>query len=287
MGREARRVPLDFDWPLNETWEGYLMPERLREQRCGHCDARGYSPVGKRLLDQWYGNASFTPAETGSQPLTDRDPDVWTFAARNVERAPEFYGTGDVAILREARRLADLWNGAWSHHLVQDDVDALVAAGRLRDFTHTWTKEDGWKPIDPPPAVTAAEVNRWSLAGFGHDSINAHIAVEAKCARLGETHLCATCKGFGSVERYEGQRAEAEAWVPTDPPEGDGWQMWETTSEGSPASPVFATAEELADWCVNGATVFGNTRASRDEWLRIITGEDFAHVTIAPGVVVM
>lgn len=263
------------------------MPERLQERRCGHCDARGYSPVGKRLLDQWYGNAPFTPAETGSQPLTDRDPDVWAFAARNVARSPEFYGTGDAAILREARRLADLWNGAWSYHLAQDDVDALVEAGRLMDFTHAWTKEDGRQPIDPPPVVTAAEVNRWSLAGFGHDSINAGIAVEGKCARLGETHLCATCEGFGSVERYEGQRAEAETWVSTDPPEGDGWQMWETTSEGSPISPVFATPEELAAWCINGVTVFGGTKASRDQWLKIITGEDFAHVTIAPGVVVM
>lgn len=31
-----------------------------------------------------------------------------------------------------------------------------------------------------------------------------------------------------------------------EPPEGEGWQVWETVSEGSPISPVFATAEELA-----------------------------------------
>ena len=86
---------------------------------------------------------------------------------------------------------------------------------------------------------------------------------------------------------YPGQRAEAEAWEPTDPPTGDGWQLWETTSEGSPSSPVFATAEALADWCETGATVFGSHRAPRDQWLRIILGDDFAHVEIAPGVIVM
>ena len=28
MGREIRRVPLDFDWPLNTVWEGFLTPDR-------------------------------------------------------------------------------------------------------------------------------------------------------------------------------------------------------------------------------------------------------------------
>jgi hypothetical protein len=33
-----------------------------------------------------------------------------------------------------------------------------------------------------------------------------------------------------------------------DPPAGDGWQIWETVSEGSPNSPVFATKEELIEY---------------------------------------
>ena len=49
--------------------------------------------------------------------------------------------------------------------------------------------------------------------------------------------------------------------------------MWETTSEGSPMSPVFATPEELADWLSEtGASLFGGTTAQRDQWLKIITG---------------
>jgi len=58
---------------------------------------------------------------------------------------------------------------------------------------------------------------------------------------------CETCEGKGSIEVYPGQRAEAEAWEPTDPPIGEGWQLWETVSEGSPVSPVFPTAEALAE----------------------------------------
>jgi len=32
-----------------------------------------------------------------------------------------------------------------------------------------------------------------------------------------------------------------------DVPTGDGWQLWQTVSDG-PLSPVFATADELIDW---------------------------------------
>ena len=35
-----------------------------------------------------------------------------------------------------------------------------------------------------------------------------------------------------------------------EPPTGDGWQLWENVSEGSPVSPVFATKEEFADYLV-------------------------------------
>jgi hypothetical protein len=61
---------------------------------------------------------------------------------------------------------------------------------------------------------------------------------------------------------------EIDAWQGTDPPEGEGWQLWETTSEGSPVSPVFPSAEELADWCADNATWFADARWTRDQWLR-------------------
>ena len=45
-----------------------------------------------------------------------------------------------------------------------------------------------------------------------------------------------------------------ENWYDTqrhDPPEGKGWQVWETVSEGSPVSPVLPTAEKLIGWMVS------------------------------------
>jgi hypothetical protein len=247
MGREVRRVPIDFDWPLNEVWEGFLSPDKFDETPCPDCK-NGYSPRAENLYDLWYGKLPFDPASTGSTPWRHDSPAVRAFAERNLSNAPDYYGSGNAALRREAQRLADLFNEGWSHHLAQEDVDALVAAGRLHDFTHTWSREHGWQPKDPTVTPTAAQVNEWSLRGFGHDAINASVVIRARCEREGIDDTCPTCKGHASLERFEGQRAEAEAWEPTDPPKGDGWQLWETVSEGSPVSPVFATADELAGW---------------------------------------
>ena len=37
MGREVKRVALDFDWPLNEVWEGFLTPDKFSETPCEAC----------------------------------------------------------------------------------------------------------------------------------------------------------------------------------------------------------------------------------------------------------
>lgn len=53
-------------------------------------------------------------------------------------------------------------------------------------------------------------------------------------------------------------------------------QLWETTSEGSPVSPVFATLDELCAWCETNATTFGSFKASKEEWKKMLD-EDFVH----------
>lgn len=248
MSRDIRRVPVDFEWPLNEVWGGFLMPSELRLPTCSDCEGMGWSPEAKLLSDRWYGRAPFNPADRGSEPLTVTTPGVRAFAERNVANAAWHYGVGEEAIVREAHRLSSMWNQQWCHHLNQDDVDALVTAERLMDFTHVWDREERrWKRKDPAYSPTAAEVNHWSLSGFGHDSINQHVVIRAELERLGRPVLCATCEGQGDVGTEE-QRAAYEAWTPTGPPAGDGWQLWESVSEGSPISPVFADREALVGW---------------------------------------
>ena len=263
MGREIRRVPLDFNWPLDQVWEGFLSPDKFDETPCPDCQI-GYSPEAQNLYDLWYGKIPFDPATTGSTPWGPDAPAIRARAERNIADAPDYYGSGEGAVAREAQRVANHFNSGWLHHLSQDDVDALVAAGRLMDFTHRWSRETGWQKIEPSVTPTAAQVNEWSLSGFGHDSISASVAIRARCEREGIDDTCPTCKGHASLEKYEGQRAEAEAWEPTDPPKGDGWQLWETVSEGSPISPAFATAEELARWMSSPAYTWGAVKEDAD-----------------------
>lgn len=50
-----------------------------------------------------------------------------------------------------------------------------------------------------------------------------------------------------------------------------GWCMYETTSEGTPISPVFETPEELAHWLAdNGASSFGHNTATYEHWLGMV-----------------
>lgn len=51
------------------------------------------------------------------------------------------------------------------------------------------------------------------------------------------------------------------------------YQMYETTSEGTPISPVMETPEELATWLVeNKASAFAGQSASYEAWLQVCHG---------------
>jgi hypothetical protein len=50
-----------------------------------------------------------------------------------------------------------------------------------------------------------------------------------------------------------------------------GWCMYETTSEGTPISPVMETPEELARWLTDSdASSFGSNTATYEQWLGMI-----------------
>lgn len=258
MGRELKRVPLDFDHPVGETWPGFLNPHYARCSDCPDC-RNGYTAAAQEMMDRWYGyripgRTAFHPCQTGSTEIPATHPAVVARARRNLPSGTE----ADIA--REVDRLLDHFNGQWCHHLSQDDVGALVEAGRLPDLTR-----DDHHP-------TAAEVNDWSLWGIGHDGINQYVCVEARCRREGVESTCAACGGSGEKWESEEARKLADEWEPEEPPGGPGYQVWETVSEGSPISPVFGTPEELADWLGEHEP----DTATREQWLAWIKGPGWA-----------
>jgi hypothetical protein len=235
MGRTVKRVPLDFDWELNEPWEGFLNPlYKARKCECEH----GLSPEGEFMHKQWYGYVPFFP----KKPFGPDHPAVVRFAQRQLTNSPEYYGKGDSALRRECQRLAGLFDTRWCHHLDAEDVKALVDGGRLRNFTSSAeTPPEGTLVKYPTPDA----VNEWSIGGFGHDALNCYMVIEAKCLRLGYPYQCALCNGHAAIWDNPEEKAAYEAWEPTEPPTGPGYQLWETVSEGSPISPVFATEEDF------------------------------------------
>lgn len=273
MGRTLKRVPLNFNWPLKTIWGGYVNPFSQQSITCPSCKGRGTSKQAQHLCDLWYGRVPFQPKDRGSIPFVETHPIIQARAEHNVACSPEYYGTGKEAVMREAKRLCKMYNAAWCHHLNEDDIAALVKHGRLMDLTHTWTSGDGWQPKQPAYMPSVQEVNEWSLEGLGHDSINEAIVVQAECIRMGVPDTCDRCKGEGRLWPSQDVKRQSEEWTRLEPPQGDGFQLWETTSEGSPISPVFATLEELCKWAEDGATTFGDHKTQKEEWMRMLESD--------------
>jgi|GEM_PF-1852567 hypothetical protein len=261
MGRTVKRVPLNFGWPLGKIWKGYINPH-AGPKKCKNCNGTGYNE--KTLI---LANAHDDFANLGVQ---------------------------------------------WCHNITQDEVMALVIKGRLMEFTHfidpttrrwvqkTW--EHGGYLCEcniPVPRLSAdhdktafchrcnrnmqfldgndirlqapfaEEVNVWSRHDMGHDAM-----VKARAKRLGVYGHCPHCHGTGERKLSRRKKKAYNGWSVYEPPTGIGWQLWETTSKGSPDSPVFETAEELAAWCEQYATTFASYKASKAQWFKMFTDKD-------------
>ena len=68
---------------------------------------------------------------------------------------------------------------------------------------------------------------------------------------------CPVCKGEGMDPAIKEQY---EAWEDYGPPEGEGWQLWETVSEGAPISPVLPTREAFVEYLMSQ----GSTRSAAE-----------------------
>jgi len=186
MGRQVRRVSIDFKWPLNKVWKGFINPHYVHNHDCKECDGSGYAPVAKEFFQEWYGYKHFDPVAYGSQLLTPETPAVKDFSTRNVDRNPEYFLKNDLSreegILMESNRLCGIWNEQWGHHLIQADVDVLISAEYepLYDFTHS--KPKNWEEVSEE-YIRVHAYYLWLAAGspdnqsekFWNDSVEDHV----------------------------------------------------------------------------------------------------------------
>ncbi len=88
---------------------------------------------------------------------------------------------------------------------------------------------------------------------------------------------CDDCREFAKMKGIALTSYNCPDFEPVlGPPVGDGFQLWETTSEGSPVSPVFKTLDELCEWCEENATTFGSMKATKEQWRQMLDS-DFVH----------
>ena len=258
MGLELKRVEVGFKWPLNKVWSGFLMPEELSPKKCACCNAQGYNEATQVIADTYYDSNNFGVKWTYDY-YKDRDG--------NPATRPPWRVLGN--------------SQAWHNQITQDEVQALIDAGRLVDLTHTWTSGKGWVRREDSYIPTEAEVNEWDTVSMGHDGINCSILIEARATRLGVFGYCEKYQGDGSTFDSKEQETAYDNWKETPVPEGDWYQVWETVSEGSPVTPAFETAAELIDYLAK----YGDNEGKNDGWIREAASK-FVGVGFAPSLTI-
>ena len=261
MGRKLYRVPLDFDWPRNKTWKGYINPFWQLSQGCAACGETGHNPETWLISELFYAH---------DQRLVRQISQGIVLTEQN-----EAFVTSLVMNIRGWIR--------WCEHITQDEVEELVQKGRLAPWTRVYTPGEGWKPKDPPYMPTAEEINAANCYTSGrynamdrHDGINRGLLIEFRAKKFGVWGSCLHCSGDGRIWP-EGVKELYENWTKTKPPQGEGFQLWQTTSEGSPISPVFESLEALCAWCAENATTFASFKATAEEWFEMLSEDFVAH----------
>jgi hypothetical protein len=65
------------------------------------------------------------------------------------------------------------------------------------------------------------------------------------------------------------------------------FMLYESTTEGTPLTPAFATLEEVAEYAAEHATTFASFKATKEDWLRMLAPGGLVTTQIAPGIVAL
>lgn len=187
----------EHGWGLDEYNElvNFYFQVYRKSHECPHCEGRGLNQATKKLTEDWY--------------AFDKDEYIYISGNRRYN------------------------NAAWSNHITDLEVEALVKGGRLSDLmdkwysfdedTDKWTylkKEEEkprseweWVECEKPVMPTAEAVNEWNRNGFGHDAINQWICVKARAQHLGVYGYCEHCEdGSGILYDEPKARVALQLW---------------------------------------------------------------------------
>lgn len=210
MSRELKRVALDFEWPLEEIWKGYLNPHY---KRCSADDCRG----GETAASTWVFAVANLIAMLGEQAASAPH-------AKQLQRSGQIFPH---PYLKE-----------WAFAPLKDR--STRAAPALMPFTE--------ELLDFVAGLAGKRLNPGSFNGNPEIEIYKKLLEAAGIDKKNKDWgSCKVCEGTGV---HPEARKAYESWKPEEPPAGLGWQLWETVSEGSPISPVFVHREMFVEWLV-------------------------------------
>lgn len=249
MGRHCKRVPLDFSWPMNTLWIGYRNPYQGMD--CPYCK-NGYSEKAQAIKAECY------PHIKG---------DYYSVPNPYKERA--------------------CYNPhAKEHNMTQDEVDYFMS--KQHKVTIEQVNRVMASQFPDAEKITPEIFSKLSLIIFDFTYGLDHRMIDYHSEKEGWNPYCPHCHGEAVLFLNEEIKRLHEEFEWVEPPTGEGYQIWEDTSEGSPITPVFKTAEELAEYCEReGVSWFGSYTAKKENWLRLIKKSEPATVEVAPGVIVM
>jgi hypothetical protein len=204
----------DYMWNEKDGWDGRIIRpnwpkmeiqlDELNEvvnfhfdvlratKTCETCQGRFYHPDAQWVSESFYRHSSpFHEANWESERVMQmlrRSPEPPAIHSHNTYPDEETLVRYKPEFRRFCEQMRD-GDGGWIDKITQDEVDALVAAGRLR-------KNAGGLPWTPD-TVNAAQHTRDFMEH--HDAINQSILVRRRCERFGIPVLCPTCDGDGTV----------------------------------------------------------------------------------------
>jgi hypothetical protein len=238
MGRQVRRVPLTFDWPMNKVWKGFLNPHfrpcpAAEKNQC----VGGYSPAGK-WLDAIVRFLAMIGEQAVEEPFADQlrargqifpHPYLQEFAQAPRTEIPH----DEMKKMRDIEDSTERQRALYSY--MRKHPAQLLSFGGEEMIQFITGLANGKKPDLPFGGSSVGwEIQKTLMkaAGIDPDSKWGH---------------CKVCDGHGIDPAV---RETYENWEKEDPPTGEGWQLWETVSEGSPVSPVCPTKEAFVEWLV-------------------------------------
>lgn len=260
MGRMLKRVPLNFSWPLKKLWKGYRNPYRYKHcAACSLCDQQGLNLETLLWRQTWNCEAFFEANRT--------------LALRGRLASREFDFLKEV---NYENRWEEMNN--WRTRFTQEELDELMTSEEST-YARSRRLDLFGDFLEKNPNPSLEEFSKWlstAISPLTYERDLRWAMTKIRTKRLGVYGNCELCLGDGHVFRTPEHKRLSEEWETFDPPEGPGYQLWETTSEGSPASPVFETLDELCSWCADNATTFARFTATAEEWKSML-GKDLVY----------